>query len=148
MTRAIHRFAGEYAWLSNFYMCSVVWDGIKWPSAEHAYQAAKTTNPKARRVISRLSAPVDAKHLGAALELRSDWSDVKVNIMTEIVHAKFAQNTDLASRLISTGSCHLVEGNTWNDRYWGVCDGTGENMLGHILMSVRTVLSAQQTMEF
>jgi hypothetical protein len=31
----------------------------------------------------------------------------------------------------------LVEGNTWNDRYWGVCRGVGQNKLGHLLMKLR-----------
>lgn len=35
------------------------------------------------------------------------------------------------------GDAELIEGNTWGDRIWGVCDGVGENRLGKILMRVR-----------
>ena len=42
--------------------------------------------------------------------------------------------------LLSTGEEELIEGNTWNDRFWGVCDGMGENNLGKILMAVRESL--------
>jgi len=28
-------------------------------------------------------------------------------------------------------------GNHWGDRYWGVCDGKGENNLGKIQMGIR-----------
>ena len=43
----------------------------------------------------------------------------------------------MASRLINTGDAILIEGNTWGDTYWGVCDGVGENRLGKLLMEVR-----------
>jgi predicted NAD-dependent protein-ADP-ribosyltransferase YbiA (DUF1768 family) len=29
---------------------------------------------------------------------------------------------------------------TWGDRFWGVCNGVGENMLGKLLMQVREEL--------
>ena len=32
---------------------------------------------------------------------------------------------------------NIVEGNTWGDVFWGVCNGIGENHLGNILMDVR-----------
>ena len=31
----------------------------------------------------------------------------------------------------------LIEGNVWNDTFWGVCNGKGHNHLGKILMKVR-----------
>ena len=29
------------------------------------------------------------------------------------------------------------ETNHWNDTYWGVCNGVGQNMLGRMLMFIR-----------
>ena len=43
----------------------------------------------------------------------------------------------MMEKLILTGDSYLEEGNTWNDRYWGVCNGVGKNKLGEILMQVR-----------
>lgn len=40
-------------------------------------------------------------------------------------------------RLLATGSAELIEGNVWNDTFWGVCRGRGQNHLGRILMEVR-----------
>ncbi len=31
----------------------------------------------------------------------------------------------------------LIEGNHWNDTFWGICNGNGENNLGKILMKIR-----------
>ena len=62
--------------------------------------------------------------------------------MEEIVRAKFSQNPKLKAELLATGEAQLIEGNTWNDRYWGVDvrSGIGKNHLGKILMKVRSEL--------
>lgn len=58
--------------------------------------------------------------------------------MYEVCRAKFLQNPDLADKLVATGDAELIEGNTWGDTVWGVCNGSGENRLGEILMRVRS----------
>lgn len=45
---------------------------------------------------------------------------------------------DLNAKLQETGDAELIEGNYWGDRFWGVCDGVGENHLGKLLMRVRS----------
>mgnify|MGYP000020466553 CR=1 FL=1 len=40
----INSFTGKYRFLSNFYPCTLKWMEKKWPTVEHAYQAAKTKN--------------------------------------------------------------------------------------------------------
>jgi predicted NAD-dependent protein-ADP-ribosyltransferase YbiA (DUF1768 family) len=67
--------------------------------------------------------------------IRSDWDEVKVEVMRALVRIKFS--TDLQPHLLSTGEAELVEGNWWGDQFWGVCDGKGENWLGRILMETR-----------
>jgi predicted NAD-dependent protein-ADP-ribosyltransferase YbiA (DUF1768 family) len=57
--------------------------------------------------------------------------------MWEILQAKFAQHPDLVAKLIATEDEEIVEGNTWNDKFWGVCDGEGMNHLGIMLMAIR-----------
>ena len=58
------------------------------------------------------------------------------------IREKF-KHTDLKELLLSTGDQELVEGNTWNDTYWGICRGEGQNNLGKILMKVRMELRQQ-----
>jgi len=57
--------------------------------------------------------------------------------MSEVVHAKFAQNKDIRIQLVNTFPHDLVEGNTWHDYFYGVCNGQGTNWLGRILMAER-----------
>ena len=136
----IDRFEGEFAFLSNFFEAEVEWEGIKYPTNEHAFQAAKTLNPAKRLEIAALATPGKAKRAGRSVVLRHDWEKVKYNIMLEVVTAKFHQHEDLAEKLLATENAELIEGNWWNDTTWGVCNGTGSNWLGRILMTVRAQL--------
>lgn len=111
-----------------------------YPSVEHAFHAAKTLNREYKIKIANIPTPSHAKRIGKILDIRSDWEEVKIQIMTEIVHCKFTQNPILKKRLLNTGNAELIEGNTWNDTFWGVCRGKGENWLGKILMQVREEL--------
>jgi N-glycosidase YbiA len=130
-------FRGEHRFLSNFYRCFVPYEGITYPSVEHAYQAAKTLDPVTREQIARCGAPGVAKAMGRTVELRGDWDQIKVNVMEELLRIKFADPM-LRGLLVKTGTAELVEGNTWRDTFWGVFAGRGRNELGKALMRVRS----------
>jgi N-glycosidase YbiA len=135
----ISRFTGRHSFLSNFFL-RVMWFEADWyPSAEHAYQAAKTDDVAGKKAIAASPSPAIAKRLGQRVPLRRDWERVKVEIMRDVVRAKFRGDLELRKMLLATGEATLVEGNNWGDRFWGV-DGHGENHLGRILMEVRTEL--------
>lgn len=125
--------------LSNFYMSPVTHNGLTYTNSEAAFQAAKCINEEDRLQFTTLQ-PNRAKYLGRHIKLRPDWEQVKDKIMYDIVKAKFTQNPSLSKRLINTGDCFLIEGNTWGDTYWGVCNGAGFNKLGLTLMKVREEL--------
>ena len=63
--------------------------------------------------------------------------------MLAIVFDKFWRNPTLKQRLLATGQRYLEETNHWGDLYYGVDyrTGKGQNVLGQILMKVRTCLS-------
>ncbi len=137
-------FRGVYGFLSNFYNAPVTWEGLTYLNSEAAFQAAKVLTDEERRQFMYLD-PSRAKRMGRRVNLRSDWEQVKVGIMEEIVRAKFTQNPELGALLVATGDAELIEGNTWNDTCWGVDTrtGKGENNLGKILMKVRAELAAK-----
>lgn len=130
----ISEFRGEHYFLSNFYSSPVYYRGMTFRNAEAAFHSQK--DPSRASEFTRLN-PSEAKRLGRRVRLRCDWEDVKDGIMFEIVLAKFGGSQSLADALLATGDEKIVEGNTWGDRYWGVCDGNGLNKLGGILERVR-----------
>lgn len=132
-------FTGEYCWLSNFYPVEVALDGVTYPSVEHAFQAAKTLDAAVREKIREAATASAARRMRRSVKLRSDWEQIRVKIMLQLVWQKF-QHPELRARLLATTNEELVEINTWGDRFWGVCGGEGENVLGRILMAVRSEL--------
>lgn len=136
-------FREEYLFLSNFYPCEVPYNGITYQNAESAFQAQKCLNEEERLPFAEMH-PAKAKNIGRHVTLRPDWEDVKIDLMEEIVRAKFTQNPELAEKLLATGDALLVEGNKWGDTCWGVDvrTGRGQNHLGKILMKVRKELQS------
>lgn len=142
--QTIDRFDGtEYAFLSNFYPAPFVYVGIIWPTSEHAYQAMKALPRHEHEAMAKHESPGLAKRMGRRLKLRPDWEEVKVEVMREIIEAKFRAHPTLAGRLLATGNAMLIEGNTWQDRFWGVYKGQGKNYLGILLMELRDKLARE-----
>jgi len=132
----IDSFRDEFAFLSNFYESVIYVDGQKYQSVEHAYQASKTLDPFSKKLIREAKTPSQAKKLGKSVKLRPDWESVKIDLMKSFIVKKF-ENPFLRPLLLETGDAELVEGNTWGDKFWGVCKGEGHNWLGKLLMQVR-----------
>ena len=147
MADPIAEFTGTHVFLSNFSPSPVTLDdGLRYPTAEHAFQAQKTGDIKERMAILRCRTAGDAKRAGRKVVLVEDWDGTRKRVMSDVVMAKFWQNPELADRLTATGDVLLIEGNYWHDNYWGSCwcprcsDTPSLNYLGQILMWARAVL--------
>ena len=133
---AILGFFDEFRFLSNFEVCDVSMpDGNIYPSSENAYMAYKTLDVTLREPFLSYS-PSQARKAGRVIQLRTDWEQVKLDVMRECLVQKF-KNPDLMAKLKATAPKRLEETNNWSDRWWGVCYGKGENMLGKLLMEIR-----------
>jgi len=133
-------FFGLFWFLSNFFPAKVHYEGLDYPSVEHAYQAAKWP-PHKRSEFTMITAD-QAKKLGRAAKIdKKEWDAKKYNIMAMLVLQKFLMNQPLKEMLLATEDVYLEERNHWGDVYWGVNeDGEGENNLGRILMGVRETI--------
>lgn len=138
--QVIDRFTGDFDFLSNFSPSEVELNGVKFPTVEHAYQAAKCSQIADFNAIRSCSTPGKAKRVGKLVKLRHDWEEVKVQTMAALLVQKFTRGSELAKKLEETETAVLVEGNTWNDTFWGVCGGFGMNVLGKLLMEIRDSL--------
>ncbi len=134
----ISKFAEEYFFLSNFYICHVVYEGMSFRSVEAAYQATKTVDMAVRQKFCSIG-PFKAKKLGKVIELRPDWEEIKEDVMYACLKSKFS-DPFLRRKLLATGHKILEEGNWWKDTFWGVYKGEGENHLGKLLMKLREEL--------
>lgn len=137
---AITHFWGEYRFLSNFYPVVVMFDGAAYASVENAYQAAKTLDLTERQGFTNCT-PGYAKRRGKGVTLREDWKEVKYEIMSDLLEQKFTSSPALRQKLVSTGDCELIEGNSWGDKVWGCVweddKWVGKNVLGKMLMELR-----------
>ena len=135
---SIDRFRDEYHFLSNFYPIEIEYKGLIYPSLEHAYQADKTNDIKTKQEIINTKSPGLAKKMGRKVKMRNDFNSILT--MFELLTIKF-NNPQMRELLLSTGDAILIEGNDWNDTFWGVCNGKGKNVLGKLLMKVRNNLT-------
>jgi ribA/ribD-fused uncharacterized protein len=135
-----------YGAFSNLFRRSIEFDGRVFPTAEHAYQAGKARKEEVKEWI--LSAPTPglvamAAHGLYTWDIVANWSQIKYERMRQVLRAKFAQHDDLRQLLLSTGNARIVEaGRVANvvNCTWGEVNGKGKNMLGVLLMELRTEL--------
>jgi predicted NAD-dependent protein-ADP-ribosyltransferase YbiA (DUF1768 family) len=140
-----------YSFLSNFSPTAIYVRGKFFPSAEVAYQSLLGNEidlRASRHEFSRLpDSALSAKHIGRKIERisgkylrpseKEDLKARKLEIMNEVVEAKFAQNCYLAGALVATGSAELKEDTT--DSLFAGKKGC-EDRLGTILATVRARL--------
>lgn len=137
----IKGFFGDYRWLSNFPKAVVYYEGLKYPSSENAYQAAKVEHDY-RHLFQKFSSR-ESKNAWKEMPLIDDtpaqWDARKYEVMSVIIFDKFYRNKDLRQKLLDTGDKYLEETNHWKDSVWGVdIKHGGKNWLGQILMNIRT----------
>lgn len=133
-----------YGCFSNFSAHPIQIDGEIWPTSEHYFQAQKfiSTAPEYAEKIRLEPSPMKAANMGRSrkVPLRTDWEEVKDDVMRKAVYAKVKAYADVRETLISTHQEVLIE-KTTKDMYWGCgSDGSGKNMLGKILMEIRSQL--------
>ena len=146
--KRVDSFKDVYEKFSNFYPVVIHLEGINFPSVEHAFVAAKSTDVFFRKRIAEL--PPDkagkAKRMGRKIYIRADWDMVKIAYMKRFLMQKFMYE-GFRDLLLSTWNMEIVEGNYWHDNYWGDCfcpkckDIPGKNNLGKLLMKVRELVA-------
>ena len=142
--------------LSNFYPCSILFNGRRYKSVEHGYQAEKAicANDQQRlNLILNATTAALAKDYGKGVASSVKWMHMKTDVMRKLLYAKFTQHPELGDYLCSTGGKNLIEGST--DNFWGAGvplhsiemktgNWYGRNELGRLLKSVREELLQQR----
>lgn len=148
-SEAITTFNGPHKFLSNFFWSQLVFEGLTYPSVEHAFQAAKLKNSSERKEWGFTDSNISfgaAKRLGRQVALREDWKDIREDVMSRCLAAKFADPA-LRAKLLATGNAELIDGHSGSpDLIWGYHfpSEAGENRLGKLLMELRKKLSTDE----
>jgi len=143
-----YRLKETWGCFSNFARTPIVVYTLEWATTEHFFQAYKflKTDHEWAAEIRAAATPGKAAKEGRsrAHPLDPRWEEIKDDVMRLALLEKFTQHEDCRDTLLATGDKMLVE-HTVNDTYWA--DGTnedapgpGRNMLGYLLVELRTVL--------
>jgi ribA/ribD-fused uncharacterized protein len=137
-----------YGVFSNLYRREIEFEGERYATSEHAYQAGKARKPEVKTWLMQAPSPAllaMAAHGLYYWDVTPGWSKLKFDRMRRVLRCKFSQHDDLRELLLSTGEMRLVESATEDNavnRLWGEVNGVGQNMLGVMLMEVRQDLRA------
>lgn len=133
-------YTPEFYVFNNFSAHAVEFRGKLYPTAEHAYQAAKCADPRGQEAIRNAHSPLQAKLLANETYQATkdpEWGSKKVAVLEEILRAKLAQHSEAQEALQKSGREDIVEDSPI-DYFWGTgADGSGKNMLGKLWMKIR-----------
>jgi N-glycosidase YbiA len=136
----INFYTPEFYVFNNFSAHAIEFRGKLYPTCEHAYQAAKCTDPQGQEEIRNARSPIQAKRLANETYKAArdpDWGNKKVAVVEEILRAKLAQHPEAQEALRESGDEEIIE-NSPTDYFWGIgADGSGQNMLGRLWMKIR-----------
>jgi ribA/ribD-fused uncharacterized protein len=128
-----------YSAFSNFHPAPIRIGGRTYPTSEHYFQACKAETREECEAIRKAGNPAQAKRMGRKVKLRKDWESIKVKVMRVALRAKFTQHKDLKDLLLSTGDAVIHE-DAPKDAVWGWMGGSGQDLLGKLLMELRDEL--------
>lgn len=138
-----------YGAFSNLYRREIEFEGERFVTSEHAYQAGKPRKPEVKAWLMAAPSPsllAMAAHGLYYWDVSPGWSQKKFDRMRGVLRAKFTQHQDLRDLLLSTGAARLIETATVDNevnRLWGEVNGQGRNMLGELLMELRAQLRSE-----
>lgn len=151
-----HNPEEENGYLSNWYLSNFKANGIEFSSMEQYMMYKKAVCFKDNDIAEKILGTTDVaviKALGRKVKNYDDsyWSGIRQIVVYNGLIAKFEQNEEVKSELLSTKDCILAECAV-KDRIWGIGlsmkdsdrmnleKWKGQNLLGYTLMMVRDVL--------
>lgn len=161
-------FFREYednGYLSNWYSCSFYGKinkiKLKFHTSEQYFMAYKAYHFKDRESFDKImntNSPKYMKNIGAKIKNfdTASWDKIKIKAMYKAIKYKFTQNEELLNKLLSTNNSKLFEASPY-DKIWGIGINAenaksnkykntypGQNLLGRLLMKLRTSLKNEK----
>ncbi|MFB7215323.1 NADAR family protein [Streptomyces sp. NPDC056255] len=131
--------------LRNDFPAQIVFAGESYASVLHGYWALSAADASDGSRIRDAASGGEAHDLGGRATHRSDWPNVRLAVMAELLRAKFTQHPELAQVLVSTGDARISYTGFSDSPFWrDVSDGRGRNWMGRLLELTRSELVDQQ----
>lgn len=145
-------FKGYFDFMNLEYQCPVYFEGDLYPSAAHAYHAAKSNDEKVRKRFQKMPMIKEMRMLAETLPEPEDWKLKRLGVMEIVNRDKFRRNKELREKLSTTLERELInEINNENDRedslFWGVIGDQGQNQLGRVLEKIRHDMRENKELE-
>ena len=142
----INGFKEKYSFLSIYYPTEIEYEGIKYNCPINAFLAQQVSSQIQKKQIAK-SAPSRSTIMVINSEEKVNLTtEQQLEIMYNICKIKFSDE-NLKQSLLSTKNEELVDETDWNNKFWGVTNGEGENHIGKILMKIRDELSVKDESE-
>lgn len=140
---------------SQWYPKAFIADGKEYPTAEHYMMSAKASLFKDYEMEEKIRKELDpekVRDMGRQIKNFDGkiWNKHKFDLVCAGNRAKF-RDPELRSVMLATGNKFMVEASPV-DRIWGVgftaeeaprhVDAWGENLMGHVMMKVRSEIRA------
>ncbi|MFC9858357.1 MULTISPECIES: NADAR family protein [unclassified Streptomyces] len=131
--------------LRNDFPARIVFAGESYASVVHGYWALSAADASDGSAIRDAVSGGEARDLGGWATHRSDWPDVRLAVMAELLRAKFTQHPELAQVLVATGDARISYTGLSDSPFWrDVPDARGRNWMGRLLELTRSELVAQR----
>ncbi|HYC79706.1 MAG TPA: NADAR family protein [Candidatus Binatia bacterium] len=135
-----------FIYFSPYTAHAIEYEGVNYPTVEHAYQCLRYDDPKIIKEILEARSPVKAwetstkyKHLQ-----KPDFRERKLEVMKMLMRLKTEQHEEIKKALLESGNQKIVKHITTyppGDGFWddGV-NGEGLNHMGKMWMEIREEL--------
>lgn len=136
-------YGGKWGCFSNMSSYAVEIDGVLYMTSEHAYQAAKFSDPELQQRIIAARSGFEAKMLSLEFDsfVPTNWNDIKLDVMEKILRAKLEQHPHIREKLLETGDRDIIEASPHDD-FWGWgAEKNGQNMHGKLWMKLRSEIA-------
>lgn len=137
--KQIFFYENEFYAFSNFSSFAIEWKGKLYPTSEHVYHSEKFNDEGIKEKIRQTRSAHDSMYLAWSMKhkYRSDWEEVRVRVMRDILIAKIEQHPYVKKKLLQSAKKELIE-DSWRDDFWGWGPNKdGRNQLGKLWMELR-----------
>lgn len=126
--------------MSNYYPCEFVMNGVRYKNAEAAFQSHKVPLEERRQFADM--PPASAKRFGRNVAIPANWDEARDNVMRRVVMAKFEQtfeNTyDDNGNLVSMKSTYNGDDGYFIDYIYAALNDASYNGEGTLLFDAAT----------